>query len=185
MTGNGAEQNKEKALKYFEQASATESPIAKFMTGYAYYIGYLRIKNYMKAAPLIKEAADAGIDEAQLVLADIYMEGKGFPKNYNSAVKYLRLSASQGSTEAMMNLADILAAGEKYNKDTSFAHVLYNLSSVRGVENAAEKLQAVESKMKIKEVLEAQQRAESFVEKPSTMTTYIHKTYGNSLRSMF
>ena len=185
MTGNGAKQDKKEALKYFEMASATENAIAKFMTGYAYYIGYLRTKDYMKAAPLIRYAADAGIDEAQLVLADIYMEGKGFPKNYNNAVKYMRLAASQGNTEAMMSLANVLASGEKYNKDIDFAYVLYNLSSVRGVSEASEKLQGLESKMKIKEVLSAQQRAEEFVEKPSAMTTYIHQTYGKNLRDMF
>lgn len=183
ISGNGAKQDKELALKYFEQASETDNPTAKFMTGYAYYTGTLRPRDYKKAAPLIKSAADVGLDEAQLMLADIYVNGRGFPQNYNNAVKYLRLSASQGNTDAMMQLADILVIGEKYNKDIEFAHVLYNLAAVRGVAAAPNKRQLVESKMKINDILQAQLRAENFVEKQSALTDYIHKTYGSNIRS--
>ncbi len=183
ISGNGAKQDKLKALNYFEQASATDNPTAKFMTGYAYYTGSGRHLNYVKAAPLIKAAADAGLDEAQLVLADMYIGGKGFPQNYQNAVRYLRLSATQGNTEAMMNLADILAEGEKYKKDVDFAHVLYNLAAVRGVTSAPAKRQAVESKMKIGEVLQAQTQAENFMEKPSQLSSYIRQTFGANVRS--
>ena len=185
MTGNGAVQDKEKAMQYFERAAELENSIAQFMLGYAYYTGKYRPQNYIMAAPLIKKAADAGIDEAQLILADIYIKGFGFPQNYNNAVKYLRLSASQGNTEAMMTLADILVEGEKYKKDIEFAHVLYNLAAVRGVADAPKKRQEVESKMKINDILNAQFQAESFVEKPTPLTTYIHQTFGNNLRAMF
>lgn len=183
ISGNGAKLDKAAAIDYFEQASTSENPTAKFMTGYAYYTGTLRPLNYVKAAPLIKAAADAGIDEAQLVLADIYINGRGFPQNYNNAVKYLRLSAAQGNTEAMMNLADILVVGEKFNKDIEFAHVLYNLAAVRGVAEAPAKRQLVETKMKINDILQAQIRAENFQDKPTQMTSYIHQTFGRSIRS--
>ncbi len=183
ISGNGAKQDKAAALNYFEKAAATDSPAAKFMIGYAYYTGVGRPLNYVKAAPLIKSAADAGLDEAQLILADIYIYGKGFPQNYNNAVKYLRLSASQGNTAAMMQLADILVEGEKYNKDIDFAHVLYNLAAVRGVTGAPAKRQAVESKMKINDILQAQTQAENFVEKPSAFTSYIRQTFGTNIRS--
>lgn len=183
ISGNGAKQDKEKALDYFEKASEANNPIAKFMIGYAYYTGSLRPKNYNKAAPLIKAAADAGIDEAQVTLADIYINGYGFPQNYNNAVKYLRLGASQGSTEAMMKLADILFIGEKYNKDIEFAHVLYNLASVRGVDEASSKRKEVETKMKINDILQAQLRAENYQEQKTPLTIYIHQTFGNNIRS--
>lgn len=183
ISGNGAKLDKETALKYFEKASESDNPTAKFMTGYAYYTGTLRPVDYKKAAPLIKAAADAGLDEAQFVLADIYVNGRGFPQNYNNAVKYLRLSASQGNTDAMMNLADILVVGEKFNKDIEFAHVLYNLAAVRGVAEAANKRQIVESKMKINDILQAQLRAENFEEKVSSLTDYIHKTYGDNIKA--
>ncbi len=182
ISGNGAKQDPNKALDYFEQASANNA-IAKFMLGYAYYTGMFRPLNYAKAASLIKSAADAGIDEAQMVLSEIYIKGQGFPQNYNNAVKYLRLAASQGDTSAMMTLADILFAGEKYNRDIEFAHVLYNLAAVRGVADAPAKRQAVESKMKINDILQAQLRAENFKEQPTALTSYIRQTFGNNIRS--
>ncbi len=183
ISGNGAKLDKTAALNYFEQASTSDNPAAKFMIGYAYYVGEGRLLNYVKAAPLIKAAADAGLDEAQLVLADIYVNGKGFPQNYNNAVKYLRLAASQGNTTAMMMLADILVDGQKYNKDIDFAHVLYNLAAVRGVAAAPARRQAVESKMKINDILQAQTQAENFVEKPTALTSYIRQTFGNNISS--
>lgn len=182
ISGNGIKKDKAKALECFEKASATDNSIAKFMTGYAYYSGTLRPRDYNKAAPLIKVAADAGFDEAQVVLADIYMNGRGFPQNYNNAVKYLRLAAEQGNTEAMMLLADILFSGEKYNQDIEFAHMLYNLASVRGVTQAAAKRQSVESKMKINDILRAQNRAETFSAKLSPLTSYVHQTFGSNIR---
>ncbi|MBE6443884.1 MAG: sel1 repeat family protein [Alphaproteobacteria bacterium] len=182
-SGNGAKQDIKKAIDYFEKASEFDNPAAKFMTGYAYYRGVARPIDYIKAAPLIKFAADAGFDEAQFVLADIYINGRGFPQNYNNAVKYLRLSSSQGNTEAMMTLADILAIGQRYNKDLDFAHVLYNLASVRGVAEASTRRQAVESKMKINEILQAQINAENFQEKINPLTNYIRQTFGNNIRA--
>ncbi len=183
ISGNGAKLDKTLAMDYFEKAAAGGNPVAKFMTGYAYYTGSLRPQDYTKAAPLLKDAADAGIDEAQVVLSDIYINGRGFPQNYNNAVKYLRQAASQGSTEAMMSLASILVAGEKYNKNINFAHVLYNLAAVRGVASAPAKRQVLEAKMKIDEVLQAQQRAEMFKESPSEMTSYIRQTFGTNIRA--
>ena len=183
ISGNGAKQDKALALKYFEQASSSDNPVAKFMTGYAYYTGTLRSVDKIKAAPMIKVAADEGFDEAQVVLADIYINGYGFPQNYNNAVKYLQMSASQGNTDAMIKLADILAAGEKYNKDIEFAHVLYNLASVRGVDEASYRRQQVESKMKINDILQAQLRAENFQDKPTNLTLYVRQTYGKNICS--
>ena len=182
ISGNSSAQDKAKALDCFEKAASAGNTIANFMTGYAYYTGILRPLDYNKAGALIKIAADAGLDEAQLVLAEAYMKGRGFPQNYNNVVKYLRLAASQGNTDAMMILGDILFSGEKYNKDIEFAHVLYNLASVRGVTQAAAKRQEVESKMKIKEVLQAQSRAETFTEEPSALTKYVHQTFGSNVR---
>ena len=183
ISGNGAKLDKNVALEYFEQASAGGNPIASFMLGYAYYTGSGRPQDYAKAAPLIKKAADAGIDEAQLTLAEIYIKGRGFPQNYNNAVKYLRQAVAQGSTEAMMELAGILADGAIYNKDISYAHVLYNLAAVRGVTEAPAKRHAIESGMKINEILQSQLQAENFHDQPSAMTSYIRQTFGSNIRA--
>lgn len=184
-SGNGEKKDIELALQYFESALSADSPAAKFMVGYAYYKGIHRVRDYTRAGKLLKEAADAGFDEAQTIVANMYINGLGFPQSYSSGVTYLQKAVMQGNTNAMMTLADILVEGKKYAKDIYYAHVLYNLSSVRGVPNAAQKRDAVETIMKIDEVLVAQERAGRYKEDVSQATEYIHKTYGRNIASYF
>ncbi len=185
ISGNGAPQNQSKALAYFDQAAEAGNSIAQFMVGYAYYMGALTPQNDEQAARLIKAAADVEFDEAQLVLADMYMKGRGFPQNYSNAVKSLKAAVAQGNTEAMMKLADILVAGTKYTQDIEYAHVLYNLAAVQGVERAADRRHFIESKMKIKDVLDAQLQAENFKEEVSPLTKYVRQTFGSNVRGFF
>jgi hypothetical protein len=182
ISGEGAHIDKARALAYFEKASTTDNPLAQFMTGYAYYTGALQPANDVKAAKLIKFAADAGFDEAQLVMADLYMSGRGFPQNYSNAVKYLQNAVAQGNVTAMLNEGDILESGVKYPQDIEYAHVLYNLAAVRGAQGAEAKRQRVESKMKIKDILQSQLQADNFEEKVSDLTNYVRKTYGENVR---
>ena len=184
-SGNGAKKDIETALKYFESALPGNSPAAKFMVGYAYYNGKHRPIDYAKASSLLKDAADAGFDEAQTIVADMYIRGLGFPQSYSNGVTYLQKAVMQGNTGAMMTLAEILIEGKKYAKDIYYAHVLYNLASVRGVPNAMQKRDAVEGAMKVDEVLIAQERAGRYKENISETTGYIRKTFGQNLISYF
>ena len=184
-SGNGAKKDMEVALNYFESALSANSPAAKFMVGYAYYMGKHRAVNYAKASALLKEAADAGFDEAQTVVANMYIQGHGFPQSYSNGVKYFNDAISQGNTDAMMTLAEIFVEGKKYAKDLYSAHVLFNLSSVRGIPNAAQKRDAVATALKIDEILIAQERAGRYKEDVSETTQYIRKTYGKNIASYF
>ncbi len=183
LISSSLEKNKQNAMPYFEIAAQGGDVISKFMLGYSYYVGKYSPKDYQKAASLIKEAADAGLDEAQETMAEIYMNGTGVPQNYSSAVLYLRKSASQGRVASMVNLANILLDGKKYTQDIRSAHIYYNLASVRGNDYAAEKRNAIEAKMKINEVLDAQSAAASYKENPSSLTVYVRQTYGSDIRS--
>ena len=156
---------------------------AKYLMGYAYYIGFLVEQNYIEAFKLIKEAADNNYDEAQYILSDLYISGKGTTKNYAKAVNYLRAAAYQGNLEAIMKLADILAEGTIYTKNIMSAHVLYNVAAVMGASGAAEKRDNLEKLLKIEELLQVQANAENFKQEPSNNTTFIRQTFGNSLRA--
>lgn len=182
ITGNGVQKNAAEAINRFEQASKLKNLTAQFMYGYALYTGKFRDRNYKEAANLIKNAA-VQYDDAQYVLAQMYVNGYGLPQNYGNAVKYLKLAVSQGNVGAMMMLGDILARGEKYSKDYYTAHIMFNLAAVRGAPGAAEKRAALESKLKIEELLQAQAEAERFHEKASELTAYIRQTFGNDIKS--
>lgn len=183
ISGNGVEKNSAEAINLFETTAKTDNTAAQFMYGYALYSGKLRLQDFANAASLIKKSADAGFDEAQYVLALMYINGLGFPQNYGNAVKYLRKSAEQGNVDAMMMVGDIYARGEKYKKDVYLAHIFFNLAAVRGAPKASDKRNILEEKMKIEEVLQAQNEAEGFREKPSEFTSYLRKTFGTNVRS--
>lgn len=171
----------EKIYKLLEQAQTTNNT-AKFLLGYAYYKGFLVSPDYKKAFLLIKAAADAQYDEAQYVLSDFYINGWGTPKNYNRAVQYLRMSVAQGNPEAIMRLADILAEGKVYTRNIKNAHVLYNVASVMGMSEAAEKRDDIEKSLRIEDLLAVQSEAENYKPAPSQLTSFIRQTFGNSLK---
>ncbi len=171
-----------KVAALLEQAQANNN-IAKYLSGYAYMKGFLFKQDYAKAFPLIKAAADAGYDEAQLVLSDFYINGWGTPKNYNRAVQYLKSSAAQGNAEAMLKLGDILSEGKIYTRNIMNAHVQYNIAAVMGIEQAAAKRDTLEKNIKIEDLLTVQSEAEDYVPAPSEQTLFIRQTYGNSLKA--
>lgn len=178
---NKTKQDFDKVFYLLNQAQKTNNS-AKFLLGYAYYTGFFVERDYGKAFKLIKAAADAKYDEAQLVLADFYIDGLGTPKNYNRAVQYLNEAAQQGNPEALIRLADIYADGELYTKDIKTAYMLYNIASVLGMEEAADKRDELEKNLSINVLLQVQTDAENYKFKPSDLTAFIRKTFGNSLR---
>ena len=163
--------------------SAADSNItAKFLLGYAYYKGFVVEKNDSKAFQLIKEATTKEYDEAEYFLGYMYLKGYGVTKNYGNAVKYFTRAANQGNVDAMITLGNILAQGKIYVKDLYRAHILFNIASVQGVNEASEKRDLLESKLKIEELLQAQAEAEKFKAQPSELTHYIRKTFGETIR---
>ena len=171
-----------KIYKLLNQAQKSNYA-AKYLLGYAYYVGFLVDKNDLEAFKLIKEAADNNYDEAQFVLSDFYIKGKGTVKNYTQAVKYLRAAAHQGHLGALMKLAQILAEGKIYTQNIMNAHVLYNVASVMGAKDAAEKRDELEKMLKIEDLLAVQANAENFKPEPSKNTNFIRQTFGNSMRA--
>ena len=160
-----------------------DNNIAKFLIGYSYANGFRVKRDNIKAFKNIKAAADDKYDEAQYVLADFYIKGLGTAKNYNRAVEYLQLAADQGNKEAMVKLADILAQGKLYTKDIKKAHILYNVASVLGAKDAAEKRDALEDNLAIQDLLNIQSMAEDFSASPSPQTSFIRQTFGSSLKA--
>lgn len=170
------------AMALFEQAAKAGNNTAKFMLGYAYYKGVGVEQDYYEAVDLIREAAKADFDEAQYIFATIYINGDGITQNYGNAVKYYRMAIAQGNVPAMMDLADILVQGKMFPRNLVQAHILYNIASVYGATNAAENRDSIEPSLKLEELLEAQNAAESYHESPSELTQYIRQTFGSNVR---
>ncbi len=163
------------------QAEKTND-VAKYLMGYSYYKGFMVETDYKKAFRLIKAAADAQYDEAQYVLSEFYINGWGTPKNYNRAVQYLRFAVAQGNPDAVVRLADILSEGKMYTRNIKNAHILYNVASVMGKTDAAEKRDEIEKMLRIEDLLAVQADAENYKETPSQLTSFVRQTFGNSLK---
>ena len=171
------------AIKYFEAAHKNNN-IAKFMLGYAYYRGFVVPQDYEKAFTLIREAAISGskIDEAQLVLAEIYIKGHGTVQNYQNAISAYNAAVKQGNMEAIMILAQIYTDGVICPKNLVRAHSLFNIAAAKNVPEAASKRDELTVGMKHQDLLNAQNLAQSYKARPSELTGYIRQTYGSNIR---
>ena len=181
--GKKDETRNKKAVEMFK-AAKDKNNIAKFMLGYAYYTGFVVSQDYEKAFKLIKEAAegDAQIDEAQLVLAEMYAYGRGTVQNYQNAINFYRSSVNQNNLEAAMMLGNIYAAGIICEKNNIAAHTLFNIAASKNVPDAAEQREKVAQEMKLEELDKAQSSAQEYQSAPSELTEYIRQTYGTNIR---
>ena len=167
-------------VRLFNQAAEGGNITGQYMMSMIYYNGYGIAKNDERAFVLLKKAAEQ-YDEAQYQLALRYMNAEGTPRNYKNAVANLVKAAKQGHIPSMVWLGDILSAGTSYPKNEYEAYIWYNIASVYDAPNVAEKRDILEQKLKIEEVLQAQETAESFKSKPTAITDYVHRTFGVNL----
>jgi hypothetical protein len=78
---------------------------------YAKAKGYLDAKEYTKALPLLKTAANAGNTEAMYQLGDLYRNASGVAPDYAEAVKWYRSAADNGNSWGMHNLGQMYKEG--------------------------------------------------------------------------
>ena len=174
-----------KAFDLFEKSQKAGNKIAEFMLGYAYYKGFVTDVNYAEAYKYIKDAANgkAQIDEAQLVLADLYTKGIGTVQNYTSAVKSYRAAVNQGNMEAILKLAEVYASGSITPQNLVLAHALYNIAAAQNIPDAAQKRDELNGEMPLEALTNAQTTAQNFRSSPSELTKYIRQTYGYNIRN--
>lgn len=171
------------AINLFKASAEKGNSIAKFMLGYAYYKGFVVEKNYVEAFKLIKESAlsKGKLDEAQLILAEMFASGHGTVQNYSNSVKMYREAVNQGNFEAYVKLANIYQEGKMYPQNLVLAHALYNIASVNNPQ-AATFRDNISKKLKLEDLTLAQTNAQEFVAKPSELTKYVRDTFGSNIR---
>ena len=176
---------KQKAVELFEKAAKEGNKIAQFMDGYAYCKGFVVARDYKQCFNLMYSAAggEAQIDEAQLVLAELYLKGLGTVQNYAKGIAAYEKAVIQGNLDANMYLADLLLEGKVVAASKSKAYMLYNVAAARGRDDAMEKRNKLAASIPLQNISEAQNLAQIFKEKPSELTEYIRQTYGTNLRN--
>jgi FOG: TPR repeat, SEL1 subfamily len=74
-------------------------------------LSYYKNKNYQKALPLFKDAANQGYAPAEAKLGEMYLNGEGTLKNYDKAMYWSKKAADQGDAEGEFDLAKIYHDG--------------------------------------------------------------------------
>jgi TPR repeat protein len=74
-------------------------------------------KDNFHALQLLKQAAQAGNDDAQKELGEAYLAGEITPRNYVEAAKWLQLAAEQGNGLAMRSLGRLFKDGNGVAKN--------------------------------------------------------------------
>lgn len=154
--GIGVAKDEEEAVLWYRKAADQQDVEAQLRLGDCYYYGVGVGKNMSKANQFYQKAVDQGNAEAQYNLGVSYWFGSGIAKNYVKAINLWKLAAQQGHSGAILNLGIAYQEGGKgVNKNDAYAYVLFNEASSKS-EEAATKLQELESAMSVDEINQAQ-----------------------------
>jgi len=97
----GLEKDAEQALVWWRRAASHGSPKAEYVLGQAYLNGSLVPRSPMAAFRLVQQAADAGYEKAELLMARMYFHGDwAHPPNIQLSINYMMRAAMQGNTGA-------------------------------------------------------------------------------------
>jgi len=120
LIGMGFKKDTTSAIKWIKRAVAQGLPPANF--NYAIILNNHVGKEWdpFEAYYLFKNAAQAGMEEAQLAMAYYYMDNLVVNKNLQEAYRYAKMSASQGNKTAKKLLKDLEKQGVKIvNQDAA------------------------------------------------------------------
>jgi TPR repeat protein len=133
LTGTGTPKDEEKARLALEVAAKQGSAKA------AYNLGkLLSDKNEVpEAIPRLAQSAEAGLLEAELLLADWYYFGReGVPKDYTKAFPLYLKAADQGSAQAQNTVGYMLFSGVGIEMDRSRGAEYYKKAADQGLPKA-------------------------------------------------
>ncbi len=101
-SGEGVQENKSEAFKWFKKSADQEHEDSMAWAGYYYENGYGGVsKNLSLAIDLYRKAALKDNAFAQFKLGVKYDSGEGVPENKSEAFKWFKKSADQGHEDAM------------------------------------------------------------------------------------
>ena len=109
--------------------------------------------------------AEAGCVEAQVSLADLYLNGFGIPADSSAAARWYRSAAETGDPVAQLNLGDLHARGRGVRRDFREAYFWLDLAARQGNRWAASRRDEIAAFLSAAERTEARERAQQF--KPS------------------
>lgn len=172
--GVGVKKDKKEFFKWTKKAATQGHLKSKYNLGIAWYKGQGVSKDYFKSYKWLKEASESGLAEAQLILGSMYANGQGVEQNYVNSAKWFLRSANQGNSKSQLRIAILYLLGNGVPKDNIESYKWYNISAAKGLDEAKQGRDLVQSEMSIKQVAEAQKRSSLF--KPKLEISTYKKT---------
>lgn len=139
------------AALFFAALARVPSPLAA--SDYAEGLAAYDAGDFVTAAEIWEDLAEAGDAAAQSALAELYLGGFGVAPDPAAAARWYRAAALQGDVAAQLNLGDLYRRGIGVERDPVQAYLWYSLAAEQGNAWAADQRQALE------EGLTAEQRA--------------------------
>ena len=134
--GEGAEQNYEKAAKFYLLAAQNNHPQAQYNYGICCYLGLGRTKDLKESFQWYQKAADNGLASAQNELANCYFYASGTEKNLSEALHWYKVAANAGNAAAQCNLAMRYYLGEGVKENNAEAFKWFQLSAAQNYAEA-------------------------------------------------
>lgn len=134
--GEGAEQNYDKAAKFYLLAAQNNHPQAQYNYGICCYLGLGRAKDLQESFQWYQKAADNGLACAQNELANCYFYASGTEKNLSEALHWYKVAANAGNAAAQCNLAMRYYLGEGVKENNAEAFKWFQLSAAQNYAEA-------------------------------------------------
>ena len=106
-SGDGVEQDKKEAAKWFQKAAEQGNAIAQACLGDSYSEGEGVEKDAGEAVKWYRKAADKGLAVAQRALGICYFNGTGVDQDKAEAVKWFRKAAEQNLPFTMLHMSSV------------------------------------------------------------------------------
>ena len=121
--GDGADQDRNKALELWRKAADEEHPAAMGLLGRAYMEGKLGFdKDPASGRVLLEKAANGGNTPSSVYLGNIYAKGEGVEQDMERAMKWYEQAASAGDARAqyIVGLAYLEGSGVPVDEGKAF-----------------------------------------------------------------
>lgn len=134
--GAQAPTDPEKLALWLEPRAKRGDPVAQYRLGTLYALGKGVAKDYARAAPLLRAAADSGLAEAEYDYAVLCEKGLGVAQDPAQAITWYRKAAAQGNADATLSLGYAFAKGIGVGHDMSQAAQWFRRAAEMGVVDA-------------------------------------------------
>lgn len=126
---------------------------------------YWNAGQFAGAEKWMRQSAQKGLLAAQLMLADMYIQGQGVQANDSEAAKWTQLAAEQGHMQSQTNLGWFYETGRGVQRDEAVALTWYRKAAAQGDAKAGQYLASLEGMIVSRARLASRQSSE----KPNTV----------------